>query len=396
MDIAVREREQTQATPNGRVRELPPNAEPDMTREARTARAAWRQAHPAAWQRELESLDHYDPTFEYETIHEYTPDWTTDSDYGDGGIHLYEYDGDGILSPFGKRAVKMQERANDALSDLVGLQVDYEVGVRLPPWVITHANRVTGYALPVQKRVRSDLLVLSPQAQADLGRWLDDDENYRLDWGAPPPLLILEILSRGSSDRDLVYKKCLYEAAGVTEYLVYDLGGMRHANSPRELLLFRLVDGRYKQARPDAVDTYRSEVLDTRIRIVPDAQEHVGDNAALTVENRPPPRFQWWDADQDRWRDRQIDAEIAQTAREQEAEARGRLNLALRLLDRVLPTDVAPAELDRLADRWRAAGVPDNVDDLILAVQRAPHEWRSLLGLSRDDDDGDQLTKGDQ
>ena len=182
----------------------------------------------------------------------------------------------------------------------------------------------------------------------------------------------------------------------MTEYLVYDLGGMRHANSPRELLLFRLVDGRYKQARPDAVDTYRSEVLDTRIRIVPDAQEHVGDNAALTVENRPPPRFQWWDADQDRWRDRQIDAEIAQTAREQEAEARGRLNLALRLLDRVLPTDVAPAELDRLADRWRAAGVPDNVDDLILAVQRAPHEWRSLLGLSRDDDDGDQLTKGDQ
>lgn len=178
------------------------------------------------------------------------------------------------------------------------------------------------------------------------------------------------------------------------EYLVYDLGGMRNANSPRELLLFRLVGGRYEQARSNAVDTYRSEVLDTRIRIVPDAQEHAGDNAALSVENRPPPRFQWWDVDQDCWRDRQSDAEIAQTAREREAEARGQLNLALRLLDRVLPADAAPAELDRLADRWRAAGVPDDVDDLILAVQQAPHKWRSLLGLSLDD--GDQLTKGDR
>lgn len=38
-------RERMRASTNGRVRGLPPEAEPFMTREARTERAAWRLAH---------------------------------------------------------------------------------------------------------------------------------------------------------------------------------------------------------------------------------------------------------------------------------------------------------------------------------------------------------------
>ena len=46
-------------------------ADPSMTREARRARAVWRREHFAEWQRELETLCHFDSEFIYDPAHEY-------------------------------------------------------------------------------------------------------------------------------------------------------------------------------------------------------------------------------------------------------------------------------------------------------------------------------------
>ncbi len=48
MDTAVQEQVRTQAIPNGRVRMLPLEADPTMTRKARTQRTSWRKGNLAA------------------------------------------------------------------------------------------------------------------------------------------------------------------------------------------------------------------------------------------------------------------------------------------------------------------------------------------------------------
>ena len=67
----------------------------------RAARAAWRLEHLDKWQRDPESLSHFDPEFIYDAAHEYDPESTTDPDYGAEGVHLLEYDEDGVVSPLG-------------------------------------------------------------------------------------------------------------------------------------------------------------------------------------------------------------------------------------------------------------------------------------------------------
>ena len=55
-------------------------ADPDMTREARQARAAWRRKHLDEWHRDLKALYHFDPGFIYDPAHEYDQESTTDPD----------------------------------------------------------------------------------------------------------------------------------------------------------------------------------------------------------------------------------------------------------------------------------------------------------------------------
>ena len=345
MSTAVRER--TRASTNGRVRDLPPDAEPFMTREARAERAAWRLAHPEAWRAELAELSHFDPEFIYEVAHEYDHDWTTDPDYGAECVDLCEYDEDGILSPPEKRAPKIQERMSNSAADALAATVhevdheaDYEVEVRFHPDTIEFANRVANERRPVLKGVRPDLMVLVVLSAPERERFMPQGV-LRLDWGAPIPPLVLEVLSRGSASRDLDYKRHLYAAAGVFEYLVYDLGGKRRVNSPRELLLYRLQpDGAYHRIAPDpdmsgsGLAAFRSEVFDTYIRFLPDAREEAAEFRERLVESRPPPRFQWWDAEQGRWRDRETDAEHEQerTGQELRQVRQERTDLAVELL----------------------------------------------------------------
>ena len=375
MDTAVRERTWMPVAANGRVPEPHPDADPAMTRAAREARSAWRREHRAEWRVELKELGHFDPEFIYDVAHEYDHDWTTDPDYGAEGVHLDEYDENGVERPAERRARLIQERMEESAADPLGrtgLEADYEGTVRFRPDTVARVNRATAERHPVKKGVRPDLLVRTAMSRPERERFMPKGV-LRLDRGAPVPRLVLEVLSKGSANRDLHYKRHLYEAAGIAEYLIYDLGGKRRAGSPRELLMYRLEGGAYRRVAPEpamsagGVDAYWSEVFDTHIRMLPDAREDTEAMRTLFEEYRPPPRFQWYDPDADRWRDRETDRE------------RERTQLAIGLLRAYLGTELEPVELDRIEAAWRRDGPPPDVMDRILAVQQAPNEWRSLL-----------------
>ncbi|MCY3657821.1 MAG: hypothetical protein OXG36_02220, partial [Caldilineaceae bacterium] len=110
---------------------------------------------------------------------------------------------------------------------------------------------------------------------------------------------------------------------------------------------------------------------------------------SLFEEDRPPPRFQWYDPDADRWRDRETDQEREWTEmergrteleRERTELERERTELAIGVLHAYLGTELEPANLERIEAVWHQDGPPPNVMDRIRKVQQAPIEWRSLLG----------------
>ena len=399
----------------------PPTAEEDMSPAARAARVAWRRAHPDAWRRELAEMGHDDPEFVYEPEHEYEWEWTTDPDYLADGVALYEYDADGKLLMMERRAPKLQEAAATTLRDalpeagpaVAGCEADTEILVRCQPADIAWVNDRTDWRHPVTKGVKPDMLVLPAMSDADRARWfvMDDrgTESLRLDRGAPPPPLVLEVVSENSAQRDLEYKKTLYAVVGVREYWIYDLGGKRSAHSPRELLVYRLGDdGTYLQVAPVPgtggdtegptadVPEYESAVLGTRIRFQADAREFEPDMLALPLSRRPPPRLQWWDRIRTCWRDHETDTERERDRLLQEREARGeargidigraaeRLATATALLPILLGDVLEPAVRTRIADHWRAVGVPNHYLEYLAAVQRNPDAWQSLLGIPAD------------
>lgn len=390
MGTAVRERTWTPVAANGRGPEPHPDADPAMTRAAREARRAWRREHLAEWRAGLEELGHFDPAFIYDVAHEYDHDWTTDPDYGAEGVHLDEYDEDGVERPAERRARLIQERMEESAADPLertGLEADYEGAVRFRPDTVARVNRATAERHPVKKGVCPDLLVRTAMSMPERERFMPKGV-LRLDLGAPVPRLVLEVLSKGSANRDLHYKKHLYEAAGIAEYLIYDLGGKRRTGSPRELLMYRLEGGVYRRVAPEpalsveGVDAYWSGVFDTHIRMRPNVQEEAEAMQDLPEEYRPPPRFQWYDPDTDRWRDRETDREREWTEMERERTKleRERTQLAIGLLRAYLGTELEPVELDQIEAAWHRDGPPPDVMDRIRKVQQVPNEWRSLLG----------------
>lgn len=376
-------REDMHPVSNGRVEELHPDADPTMTRAAREERAAWRLDHLDAWLRGLGELDHHDPEYEYDVAHEYEDDWTTDPDYGIAGVDLCEYDKDGMIILPDPRAGRVQHGTSDTVCDALGNRVEIETHVhyRLPGAERGRRRRV--------KRVRPDLMVLPPALELPPEEDLDPDDKpdrtLRLHEGDPAPELVLEILSEGGALRDLDEKRQLYAHLGVAEYLVYDLGGKRAPGSPAELLVFRLANGVYRRidsdpamSEPDGgVDAYWSEVFGTHIRMQPD---------------RWRPRFQWYDPVQGRWRDRETDTKDRIRAEGREA-GRGeeRVEAAIDVMREFLASELAPAYLDRIEAVWRKDGPPMDAFRRIRAVQRTPHEWRSLLQIPDDDFGPEQM-----
>ena len=367
-------REDMHPVSNGRVEELHPDADPTMTRVAREERAAWRLDHLDAWLRDLGELDHHDPEYEYDVAHEYEYDWTTDPDYGVAGVDLCEFDEDGVIILPDPRAGRVQYGMCDTVCDALGNRVEIETHAHYRPPGVGRGGRRRR-----TKRVRPDLMVLPPALELPPEEDLDPDDKpdrtLRLHEGDPAPELVLEILSEGGAFRDLDEKRQLYAYLGVAEYLVYDLGGKRASGSPAELLMFRLADGVYRRIDPDpamsepagGADAYRSEVFGTHIRMQPD---------------RWRPRFQWYDPVQGRWRDRETDIRDRIRAEGREEE---RVEAAIGVMREFLGSELAPAYLDRIEAAWRKDGPPMDAFRCIRAVQRTPHEWRSLLQIPDND-----------
>ena len=95
------------------------------------------------------------------------------------------------------------------------------------------------------------------------------------------------------------------------------------------------------------------------------------------------PRMEWWDADRNRWRNPETDAEHERREGLAEGEAIGEVRAETRMGIRMLRTllaDVLRApDLERIAADWREYGAPADAVDRIAAAQRSPREWRSLL-----------------
>ncbi|MXZ23427.1 MAG: Uma2 family endonuclease [Caldilineaceae bacterium SB0665_bin_21] len=409
MATAIRERERIQATPSGLVRDR--YADPTMTRAAREKRIAWWLDHLDEWQRDLEDLAHYDPRYAYDVAHEYDHDWTTDPDYGPRAIDLLEFDEDGVQYREDTRPQAIELHMRDTLQDRFGHRVVYQNRYGFVEEIAENLGWLTRQGRP-SNTIKPDLMVM-PSEEELLG---DQDPDRRPRPDDPVPELVLEILSESTAARDLGDKRLLYEALGVHEYLVYDLGDKRRPGSPRELLLYRLEGGIYRQMAPEPKrsssdpDRHWSDVFGTYIRFLPDVRENAEEFRKLPEGNRPPPRFQWWDTAESRWRDHETDAEIErdrvvqerdrivqendriaqerdQAVQERNRLAQERTSMAIDLLRAHLGSELATAHRNRIEAVWHRDGPPTDVVDRILQVRSTPDAWQSLLLPDKPDND---------
>ena len=401
METAVRELERTQAASNGRVRELPRDADPSMTREARAERAAWRRAHPEVWRAGLESLVYFDPDYGHDPGHEYEDDWTTDPDHAGDGIEFAEYNEDGVLEPIDDRRMMLEGIMLPLLRKLRGNRAESQGRLYFPGSVAARLKLRTRRGNR-SSYVKPDLMVFPPafELPADAHRERPDCA-LRMHEGAPPPELVVEILSVSSVARDYGVKMRMYALLGVAEYWICDVGGIRAAGSPVELQVFRLTDaGDYAPVAADwgtaagelpEAPAFWSAECGAHVRLIPGAYA---------------PRFQWWDAVQGRWRDTETDAQdererIRQESRQEgevigeargvvigekrgreeglvEGRQEGEAKVAIAALDSLL-TSLASDHREQIAERWRADGPPEDVMDRILAARQMPDAWRALL-----------------
>lgn len=343
-------------------------------RAAWAKRIAWRLAHPEAWREELAQLAYFDPAYTYDEAHEYQDEGTTDPHLS-VDIRHWILDKDGFVSPQPYRHAPLLLAMLFVFRAMLGNRVEREPEVHFDPDFGVRAGMYTEKGRPVSQ-VEPDLVVLPRELllPEDVER-SREGRTMRLDRGHSVPELVVEILSPSTRTKDVKGKMHLYADLGIAEYLTCDPGGEPEPDVPAVLSFHRLqADGGYRQDE-DAPD-YFSTVCDTHVRL-------------WQPDTRRPPRFQWLDAGQGRWRDQVADAEYERERynREREAEQERhtrelratRLEVAVDLLHKLLPDRVAPADRDRIEEAWRRDGPPADAVDRILAVRQSPAEWRSLL-----------------
>ena len=389
-------REWTRADFNGRVRERYVDA--TMTRAAREQRIAWRLEHLDEWRCGLESLAHFDPDYPYDIAHEYDHDWTTDPDYGAEGIHFSEFEEDGVLIADDSRPGRLRVRMLDTARVRIGYRALANPTYVFLPQQVEHLELTTRQGSPVD-RVKPDLVVVPSEADLMEANDRGPGRTARLD--DPVPELVLEILSKTTAMRDLDDKRRLYETLGVAEYLVYDLGGKRGPDSPRELLMHRLVDGAYEAVAPlkkaslSEPDTVWSDVFDMYIRFLPDVREETDEFRGLPEGHRPSPRFQWHDPEENCWRDTETDAEhernqIVQErdrAAQERDQAANERDQVVALLHQLLPAKLPGDLRARIIACWQEDGPPADAINRIRTVGEAPEAWRTLLLPDESDQD---------
>ena len=345
--------------------------------DAATARAAWekriawRLAHPEAWRTKLAQLVYFDPAYAYDEAHEYAWDGTTDPHLS-VDIRHWILDKDGFVCPQPYRRTPLLWAMLLVFREMLGNRVEHEAEVQFDPDFGYRAGMYTESGRPVSQ-VEPDLAVLPRELLLPDGvERSREGRTMRLDRGHPVPELVVEILSPSTRTKDVRGKMHLYADLGIAEYLTCNPGGEPAPDSPAELRFHRLQpSGRY---RPDADSpAYFSSVCDTHTRLwQPDAGK--------------PPRFQWWDAGQDRWRDPETDMEVEQIQHHQE-----RMDRAVTTLRLFLGDVLSPVVLDRIEAAWRHNGLPQNHLQAIHAVQQSPSEWRTLLpGGLEDGNEPDQ------
>ena len=346
-------------------------------------RTRWRLSNPDEWRDQLKALSHFDPDYTYDEGHEYTEDWTSDPDYPFES--RLEYDQDDFLVPPHSWHVTYLTTILLALQEL--FRRGGNLTVSEPE---LHFDSDTSRTLllltdggNLKTQVNPDVAVLPAQADYAKHRVL------RTDLGEEIPVMVIEVVSPTSVERDRDEKFRLYARLGVVEYLLVYLGDSDiPLESDLRLEMFHLQDnGSYTlTGEVSGGPPYRSihsRVCGTSLRIGPPRDK---------VEV---PLFQWYDSDQGRWRDTFSDERFEGRAEGRteglaEGHAEGQLNLALKMLKHWLPTDADP---DMVAKQWSDTGIPENIDDLILAVQANPEQWRTILGM--DDNTGTDDLSGD-
>jgi len=328
-------------------------------------------SNPDEWRGQLKALSHFDSDYTYDEGHEYTEDWTSDPDYP--FEHRLEYDKDGFLVP------PHSWHAAYLTTILLVLQELFRRGLNLTvsePEL--HFDSETSRVLLLltdggnfKTQVNPDVAVLPAQADYAQHRVL------RTDLGEEKPVMVIEVVSPTSVERDRDEKFRLYARLGIVEYLLVYLGDSDiPLESDLRLEMFRLQDnGTYAlTGEASGGPPYRSihsQVCGTSLRIGPPRDK---------VEV---PLFQWYDSDQERWRDTFSDERF-------EGRAEGQLKLALKMLKHWLPAD---ADTDMVAKQWSDTELPENIDDMILAVQANPEQWRTILGMD-DNEDTNGLSDG--
>ena len=365
--VEVRERTPTvQMDVNGlRTAPAVPTAVKDssMTRERRTALITLRRARVAQWRGGLRQLPHFDPTFPYDIVHEYGRNWTTDPDYGHDAVKYLEIDEDGTVSPEKLKNKLLQVVMVRTLLAVLGRRAVADARLHFGPELGATAGLFTDLGEP-SVRVEPDLMVLAPGTELSDRQIWDITYDIHVDAGDPVPVLVGEILSDSTAARDLDGKRRLYETLGIPEYVLCDvLGGLLDPDAPHSppgMVLYRLEEGVYRESRAAGTDpsVYWSDVLGASVRLLPPRDP---------VRAREDLRFQWWDGEQDRWRDHRTDEEHEQTEKD------------VALLRLSLGEVLSSAVLDRIEAAWRRNGIPADLLRHIEAVRQTPSEWCSLL-----------------
>lgn len=334
-------------------------------RAAWQRRVAWRLDNSDKWREELAQLGYFDPAYTYDEGHEYEADWTTDPHLS-ADVHRKILDEDGFVCFGHHRHTELLVVLWGVLRSLFGNRVEHGTEVHFDPEYGARAGLRTAGGATVPQTA-PDLVVLPPALRLpDHVERSRAGRTLRLDRGHPIPELVVEILSLFTRTAVLTAKLRLYADLRIAEYWTIDPGGDPEPDTPAVLRVHRLQpDGRY--AQDEDAPAYFSAVCGTRVRL----REPAPDTGPLPKV----PRFQWWDAGQDRWRDQEADLAFKLREREAIGEARGEAIGEMRnvlktlhgLLDGVLPR----AQRQRIAEHWQRHG--------LLAVRAAPHTWHNLL-----------------
>jgi hypothetical protein len=370
-----------QADPNWDCWQLPRHGDTDAAtaRLALEQRIEWRLANPDRWRGQLAQLAYFDPAYVYDEGHEYEDDWTTDPHLTEGVRHKI-LDEDGFVSPDHYKHGDLISVLLAVFRSLLGNRVEREPELHFDPGVAKRAGMYTeGGNLSTQ--VEPDIVVVPDRCKLPTGKPRGRaGRTMRLNAGHPVPELIVEVLSPSTRRKDQEEKRLLYADLGVAEYLTIDPGGEPEGASA--VLRFHRLEFNpetkayeYKTDTWNKDNTYRSDVCGTLLRLIePDAE-----NA--------PPRFQWKDEQQNRWRDPDADK-----LREGRAEGvaigvdLGVIKGVVQVMHDLLDGVIAETDRDDIAAVWRAHGLPEGATERILAVRDAPETWRSLLAGEADRD----------